>query len=215
MKNNDSEKRVSRFASVAMSVSLVATLLSASIAHASCGETERVSLENAGCLTATWTNPTFGTITSVLGGSQSEYTLTNACRDWGKVVAVVKFTDSTTTTQSLTTSLPVQYTSTKQVDEIECCSDLSDLCNKSDVLSAWSCWNQFENHSEATNSCENLAVAGFAVSDENCDFTARCEGPVTGNYQNLTIFNSNAVSVWWPNVSELNNCSGTLTIGEC
>ena len=138
--------------------------------HASCESNKRVSLSSAGCLSGEYTNNT-----SNWGLTKSStFWAYNACNGWGTVVAKIDLKLATDKTWYLENASQRKGDADTHVRSITCCSDLSDLCNKSDVLTVDGCTARFED-SPASDDCE-VATGGYPSRGK----IARSSPPATG-----------------------------------
>ena len=96
-------------------------------AHASCSDDgDRIDYEDAECLAAEWNN--------YLGFTPALIAVKNKCSDLGKVVARIDIWGHPGYTIHLTDGLWVENSpGFTYIQDIYCCTDLSDLCNKSDL----------------------------------------------------------------------------------
>ena len=169
-------------------------------AHAGCGESQRMSHQSAECLRAEIKSSGNGKIVEVQ----------NLCPSYGQVVAKIEgeslppFPSSYTLYLNNGTAVGRPLI---QVSGVYCCEDLSDLCNKSDIVNDDSCFDRFQN-SSANDSCKDETVV--ANNENKCEISAYCKG-VAGVYYT---FRSRA-TVSWHNTEKLNNCNGDLQIQGC
>ena len=186
--------------------------------HAACEESHRVSDADAQCMTLeTWSTggesltprPRPWKEEAPLTKPMQHYVkVKNECPEWGKVVVKVDLENQTDVTWELTDGNWREYawTEPKRVKSVACCSDLSDLCSKTDVVTVRGCRAQY-NESSALDTCQQ---ANVRVSGESCVVTARCESAYHRGR-----FWSSTVIVDYPETKDLSNCNGTLTVGSC
>ncbi len=187
---------------VAASV-LCLCLVASGTSYANCGSSQRVSLASSGCLDGDWDNDT-----SRWGIKSSDFWARNLCSSWGKVVAKIDIKSASDKTWHLTNSNKRTGDANNHVRSIKCCSDLSDLCDKSDVLTVDGCNGQF-NKSPAATRCR---VHRTTVTGENCNITADCVSDYTNTYG---VFRT--ITASWLSIPETHRCglSGHLQIGSC
>lgn len=110
----------------AAALALAVLVLSAAAAEAACGVRDRVSHEDAQCLSAWWHNTSSVNL-------DSKYGVRNMCSDLGRVVVKIDMRHDMDRTLHLYNG----YERTAYVDGrirgIHCCSDLSVACNRSDL----------------------------------------------------------------------------------
>jgi len=170
-------------------------ILPLSDGNAACGKSKRISDADAGCLD--------GKIIKM--GREYGYQAQNTCHEWGKVVAKVDIKNGPDKTWHLTTSA-IKWGSTsayRKPRSITCCSDLSDLCSKSDLLTPDGCKTQYQK-SPAHGVCRN---EDFSVSGENCVVYAECP------YLQGRWF-ENEVTIHYLETKALFNCTGSLLNGN-
>ena len=181
-------------------LSAMLLMLPPSDGHASCERSKRINHSKVDCLTAQqWETRGFF--------SRRSYAKTrNLCPEWGRVVAKVEIRNGADATWGLTDSRWRQgsWAPPKKVREVSCCTDLSDLCSKSDVLTTRGCESQL-NRSEARRSCTDRS---FAINAESCTVEASCKR----DDQSL---NRTSITAHYTEIETLKNCDGTLTVGSC
>ena len=130
-------------------LSLLAFVLIVAVAgeaKASCTGSDRVSRDNAECLSGWWDNNTWP--------KNSTFGAQNLCSDWGKVVAKVDISGASDRTWHLADGGKRRGSTSNSVRNIYCCQDLGDkMCNKADRVSVASCKTQFEAR-PADDDCE-------------------------------------------------------------
>ena len=147
-------------------IALLAFVLSAGLAdaaYASCDSNERTSHDNAECLHGWWDNNTWPT--------KSTFGAQNLCPDWGTVVAKVDIRSATDRTWHLSNGNKRRGDTSFTVRDISCCEDLSDLCDKEDVVTVASCKSEFEK-SSANNDC--IHDNEPTTNEEFCRFDLKC-----------------------------------------
>ena len=180
-------------------------LLPATTADASCGSGSRVNHRDAECLSASWKNR------GVL--KKSPYHVRNMCPEYGKVVAKVDLKSAMDRTLHLDDGSQRDGTTIHRIRGISCCSDIGELCNRSDIVTDAGCVAQFNRVSSAAWTCvDETASAAISGENYNCTVTARCEGrhdPVFHQYRTTSI------TVPWLDLRDVNNCYGNLRRGPC
>ena len=100
---------------------------SAGPAHAKCGISSRISHKDSDCLTAKWDN-------AANWLSINKYQVKNECSDLGTVFAKLDVKNWQDLTEELSDDQWEKgSTDLLNIRHIYCCSDLSDLCNRSDI----------------------------------------------------------------------------------
>ena len=168
--------------------------------HASCESNKRVSLSSAGCLSGEYENKTrnWGLTKS------SSFSAQNTCFDWGKVVAKIDIKVESDKTWHLTDGLERTGTANNHVRSITCCSDLSKLCSKTDLLTVDGCTARFE-ESPADDDCDPVAGGvSVSVADERCTIIASCGG--TANH---------TITAEYEHLDEVSFCNGELQVTGC
>ena len=136
-------------------------------AYASCTGSDRVSRDNAECLSGWWDNNTWP--------QNSTFGAQNLCPDWGKVVAKVDISGASDRTWHLADGSKRRGSTSNSIRNIYCCQDLGDkMCNKADMVSAASCKTQFE-ASAADDDCD-------LDGDPTLDGTTSCVFELTCTY---------------------------------
>ena len=170
----------------------LATLL-AGQAHAACGNSQRIDHNDADCLEAVW------------GGSDSR--VRNTCSEYGTVVAKVDLIWCVDTEYTLTDGHVHARGHGCLVRKVTCCKDLSDLCNKADLVNDESCGEQFS-RSPAADSCRNVSAGLDDDDDDQCVIDAECRTGSSGPYQPAS------TTVSWLGTDDLNMCDDGLEVGE-
>ena len=175
---------------------LALAALLAGQAHAVCGGSQKMSHQSAECLRAE--------ISTAGNGKTVE--VQNLCPDYGQVVAKIDREIEADLILYLTTGNTAEQ-SVSQVNGVYCCKDLSDLCNKSDIVNDDSCLDQYRD-SSADGSCKWETAT--ATSNDRCKISAVCKDKY-GMYIQLKL----EVTVSWPDAARLHNCNAGLQVGEC
>ena len=169
-----------------------------------CSRSERVDHRNSGCLYAWWKNR--GLL------KKSPFQVRNQCSEYGKVVAKVDLAWASDRTLHLNNDLPRDGDTRHRIRSISCCSDISDLCNRSDVVTEEGCLARFR-QSPASKKCWNAsASAAISGDDYSCNVSADCEFFDWGMQRRQRHTN---ITVPWLELDDVNNCSGRLTRGMC
>ena len=169
-----------------------------------CSRAERVDHRNAECLSASWKNR--GLL------KKSPYHVSNQCSEYGKVVAKVDLASASDRTIHLIDDIPRDGDTRHRIRSISCCSDISDLCNRSDVVTDEGCLARFR-QSPASKKCWNAsASAAISGDDYSCSVSADCEYFDWAKQRRQRHTN---ITVPWLELDDVNNCSGRLTRGMC
>ena len=188
-----------RFAAMA-ALSGLLLIVPLSEGHAACERGKRVSDPLARCMKSeTWR-------TSGFFNKKDHAKVRNECPEWGKVVAKVDIRDGTDSTWTLTDGnwKHGSWRPPSRVRRVSCCSDLSDLCSKSDVLKPQGCEAQFDK-SPAAKTCYDKT---FEINGENCVINAQCK-------QINKALVRTSINAHYLKTKTLNNCNGKLTLGSC
>ena len=169
-----------------------------------CSRAERVDHRNSECLYAWWKNR--GLL------KKSPFQVRNQCSEYGKVVAKVDLAWASDRTLHLINDLPRDGDTRHRIRSISCCSDISDLCNRSDVVTEEGCLARFR-QSPASKKCWNAsATAAISGDDYSCNVSADCEYFDWGKQR---LQRHTSITVPWLELDDVNNCSGQLTRGMC
>ena len=169
-----------------------------------CSRGERVDHRNSECLYAWWKNR--GLL------KKSPFQVRNQCSEYGKVVAKVDLAWASDRTLHLIDDIPRDGDTRHRIRSISCCSDISDLCNRSDVVTDEGCLARFR-QSPASKKCWNAsASAAISGDDYSCNVSADCEYFDWG-MQRLQRHTN--ITAPWLELDDVNNCSGWLTRGMC
>ena len=154
------------------------SLLFSGVAQAACEWSDRIDKDEAECLSGEWTNRTWP--------DKDTASVKNECSELGTVVAKVDRKDAKDWTKWLEGDGEVNMSGADgNVRGIYCCSDLSDLCNKSDIVNPESCVEAFrtsEAHRETSDGEQYLymkrhchsASATVGPDGESCSFDMTC-----------------------------------------
>ena len=190
------EWNAARAVSAVFALAMAAML--AGQAHASCGKSQRIAHDDADCLDAGWDNSTDWASTGKVWAR-------NLCPEHGTVVAKVDIKGGNDKTWYLHDGEKKSAgTNVLNTREVSCCSDLSDLCNESELNDS-GCRDRFKT-SSADQTCVDIS-AGFTGSSQ-CEITAECIRSA-GNYR------STSITAEFREVKDLSNCNGDLKVGEC
>ena len=188
--------------SAGVTLSLAAAL--AGQAYASCDSGQRVSHQAAECLRVKWSNNRWPSLSSV--------EMQNLCSDYGTVVAKVEREDGSGDIWSLSDGRTRKTSNLFPTESVYCCEDLSELCNKSDIVNDASCLDQFL-ASPASQFCSQSQAR--RSGDDDCAILTECKPPERsegGSYQG-GILTSTTVS--WSDTAKLHSCGAGLIVGEC
>ena len=183
---------------VSAMVALALAALLAGQAHAACGGSQKMSYQSAECLRAD--------IRKVRNGETVE--VQNMCSDHGQVVAKIDRKIQADLILYLGSGNTAEQSATK-VNGVYCCKDLSDLCNRSDVVNDDSCLDQFRD-SPAITSGNCKWESAHATGNYKCEVATVCR-TVNGDFPQLAL----KMRVNWPNAARINYCNGGIKVGEC
>ena len=142
------------------------SLLFSGVAQAACEWSDRIDKDEAECLSGEWTNRTWP--------DKDTASVKNECSALGKVVAKVDREGATDWTPSLNNDVELNMSGTLgNIRNIYCCSDLSDLCNKADVINPDGCWAQFHESPASDTDCYNVSFAAD-LSAGTCTISGIC-----------------------------------------
>ena len=196
----------STFRTGVLAVALLAAafmLLPATTAEASCSTGNRVDHRDAECLSAWWKNR--GLL------KKSPYHVRNMCTEYGKVVAKVDLRSARDRTIHLTDGLPRDGDTRHRIRGISCCSDIGELCNRSDIVTDEGCAARFNRVSPANGSCwKETATAVISGDNYDCRISAMCM--ISGT---MFLYRHSSISVPWLDLDEVRNCDSRLTRGPC
>lgn len=96
-----------------------------------------------------------------------------------------------------------------KVREVTCCSDPSDLCNRTDAVTDQGCLARYHGSSAAVSCSRETAVGNRA--DLTCTITGRCRFR-RGNWDYMR---QTTITVPYPEVGKLGNCRGAYVNGDC
>ena len=184
-------------------LAVVLILLPATTAEASCSAGNRVDYRDSECLSAWWKNR--GLL------KKSPYHVRNMCPEYGKVVAKVDLRSARDRTLHLTDGLPRDGDTRHRIRGISCCSDIGELCNRSDIVTDESCAARFNRVSPAAGSCwKETATAVISGDNYDCRISAMCM--ISGT---MFLDRHSSISVPWLDLDEIRNCDSRLTRGPC
>ena len=172
----------------------------ASDAWSACGSSQRMSYRDSHCLEASWDNNRWP--------RKSWYQVRNVCHNWGKVVAKVDIRSAGDATLHLTNNSPRRHDGWFQIRSIYCCTDISDLCNHSDMLSNASCREGFNDNNQLNDCTLDSGSDGAKVQGQLCVYSAECLDDASES-------NETTVTVHRTSVDNLRNCNGVLKQGSC
>ena len=133
-------------------------------AHAACEPSDRISLDDAECLEGGWSNQPWP--------FKDHARVRNWCDALGTVVAKIDRKDAADWTVWLDDWFTVHKSGTAgDIRGIHCCSDLSDLCNRADIIHPEGCLEQFHT---------SEAYTGTAEGEASADHERRCHGAYGG-----------------------------------
>ena len=185
---------------------LVLTAVLAGQAYASCGKSQRIDHDDADCLDAGWDNSTNWL-------SHGKVWARNECPEHGTVVAKVDIKGGKDKTWHLSDGdKKSEGTSILNTRNVSCCSDLSDLCDTSEI-SADSCLDRFRD-SSANTTCQDMSAS--VNGNRQCVFNGECERvTLVSGTTSATLYELTSITVSWGEVEDLDNCYGVLTVGRC
>ncbi|TGH20616.1 MAG: hypothetical protein ERJ68_06605 [Aphanocapsa feldmannii 277cI] len=190
---------------IPVAVVLALTAAFAGQAHAgSCEGGQRIDHKEADCLDADWDN-------DIDFWSTSKVEATNKCPSYGTVVAKVDIKAATDYTLYLKDGTKkTKKSGAFNIRNVYCCADLSDLCNKSDIINDDSCLARFMT-SSADDSCRNASSS--VNGSDMCVITAECENRSSSGHS-WGYFRT-SITASWQDTANLHNCRGELKIGLC
>ena len=94
----------------------------------------------------------------------------NMCPEYGKVVAKVDLKSAMDRTLHLNDGSQRDGSTIHRIRGISCCSDIGELCNRSDIVTDAGCVAQFNRVSSAAWTCVD-ETASAAISGENYNCT--------------------------------------------
>ena len=157
---------------------LVLSFMCSGLAQAACEWNDRINMDDAECLDGGWNNQTWP--------KKDTAWVQNQCPEFGTVVAKIDRKDAADWTPRLEDGSRVErYGTAGNIRGIHCCSDLSDLCNKSDIINPEGCVDAFhtseahrgtaegEQHSINVRKCDN-ASATADPANASCTLEADC-----------------------------------------
>jgi len=202
-------------------LAFAAIMVVAGAAYASCSSSNRLTFHHSECLHGWWDNNDWPK-KSTFGARMEEH-----CDGWGKVVAKVDLASCSDKTWHFTSANTRRGSEACRVRGIYCCTDISDLCNKSDVMTVAGCTRQW-NKSDASDGCElsggeptvagtilGTGVQSVTASSANytCSFWAKCNY-ITSDWT-LEETQTSIRDVHWLDADDLLNCNGVLKVASC
>ena len=169
-------------------------------AHAACERAKRVIFESADCLVGRrWQTKGFL-------NTRDHVQVKSLCPEWGKVVVKVDVRHGTDSTWTLSDGhwKNGSWLFPRTVKAVSCCSDLSDLCSRSDVLNIQGCEAEFKK-SPASRSCSD---SSFGLDGHHCIIRAACEDSSKEAKRSF-------ITVYYPHIKSLVNCNGKLKLWDC
>ena len=191
--------RLKRAHAFSMICALVLTAaLAGQVQAGSCGKSQRIKHGDAECLTGKWKNRGWW--------KKNTFEVKNECPDYGTVFAKIDIKSGYDWTLKLDDGEKEKKSDSNEIRGIYCCKDLSDLCKKSDIVTADSCLSRFM-VSHASGTCTNPSASVKSHTYE-CEITAECE---TSNEDHQP----SSITVSWPKADDVRNCNGTLKTKTC
>ncbi len=117
-------------------VVVLMVLAAAGSAAGDCEKSRRISRDNAECLSGQWKNRSWP--------KKSTVKAVNECPEWGKVVAKIDIKDAADFTWHLADGSERSKKGFFRVRDVTCCSDLSDLCNRTDAVTDQGCLARYD-----------------------------------------------------------------------
>ncbi len=193
-----------RIAAVALVVALAVAVLPTQ-SQASCTGSDRLSGDDADCMAASFRNKSWP--------NNNAFDARNLCHQIGKIVVKVDIKGLNDKTWHISGSSTYRNTSpnANTVRGIYCCKDLSDLCNKADLLTDDTCEKEWED-SDADDTCRDETVT---VSDFQCKVEAECNYVTAVGGRVYDRWIDNTVYEDLDDVDDLKNCDGHLEVGGC
>ncbi len=183
---------------------LAVTALTVGPTHASCGSSNRTSHRSSECLEASWKNRSWP--------SNTTYSVQNECASWGKVVAKIDIRSKADKTLHLDDATRrTGDVGPFRINWIYCCSDISELCNKSDVLTSDNCNDEFSDSPAATR-C-SIDEDETKVDSHKCVFDISCEYTNNSGTEYTLVDDEKEIS--YPDADILSFCRGILQTTAC
>ena len=152
---------------------VVLSFMCSGLAQAACEWSDRISEHSLDCLSGEWHNQ--------LWPKRDTAWVRNECSEFGSMVAKIERQHATDWTVHLTGGDRVEKSGTAgDVRGIYCCTDLSEMCAKSDVINADGCTAQFEESIayrltfNVTTPLCSLNSAEGNVREETCTLDVTC-----------------------------------------
>ena len=209
--------RPTRQLPAALALAVVILALPAVPANAACGNSERISHRDSECLEAWWENK--GAF------RKSKFHVRNMCPDYGRVVAKVDLKNVMDRTLHLDDGNWRNGSTGHRIRWISCCSDLGDLCNRSDVVTDAGCRAKFLEASPTASSCSAQRLTATAHTSDgsySCTITTSCKfrmsmGWIMPSTNGLWIMPrwKTSITVPWTELGNVHSCRGVLRPGPC
>ena len=146
-------------------------MLPPSDAHAACGNSQRIAQSGAECLEGHWWTEGSNWFTE-----EHHYKARNRCPDLGKVVAKVDRPNQTDVTWTFEYGddgwKHGAHADSAGARNIYCCTDLSDLCDRSDLVNEQGCADRWD-ESSAASLCANERFIPHP-EHSRCEISAKC-----------------------------------------
>ena len=205
----------------ALAAAMLSLLVSGTV-QAACEWSDRIDKDSAECLSGGWENRSWP--------YKDTAWVKNECSDLGTVVAKVDRKDAADWTKWLEGDGKVNMSGADgNVRGIHCCSDLGQLCNRSDILNPDGCIAEFEespayaatvdpNDGSSARSCSEIG-ATFNDAAETCTINAKCSKVVyyEGTEDVRNVFPHIAyvtITVPFTSVKDVNLCYTPLHLCE-
>ena len=168
-------------------------------AQAACESNQRISDADSDCLESEQWH-------SYIGSQRRDhYKARNLCHDLGKMVAKADIKNGADQTRTFNYGFTGwregHATSPRSVQSVTCCTDLSTLCNRADLVNAAKCEDRWE-ESSADSYCVDEHFTPHP-DDSECQVDTRCQ-KLDGTYRETS------ARVHYHQVYRLSNCDGQL-----
>ena len=189
-----------------------AAMVVAGAAYASCGISDRLTFHHSECVHGWWDNNEWPKKSTF--GAQVQ----NDCHLWGKVVVKVDLASCSDKTWHFTNANTRRGSEACRVRGIYCCQDLSDLCDRDDMVTRANCeieWNK----SSASESCTPAGGTTYTSgstspvnitahrNESACGINAKCEY-ITPEW--TLSERQTYIRVFFLTTKDLVNCNGDL-----
>lgn len=200
-------------------LAFAAIMIVAGAAYASCGINDRKTFHHSECLHGWWDNNPWPKKSTF--GAQVQ----NDCHLWGTVVVKVDLASCSDKTWHLNNTNKRRGSEACRVNGIYCCTDIGDLCDKTDLITVDGCTGQFD-ESPASDSCylsggettTTDIILGlpaqsvtYSTSNLTCNFWAKCEY-ITSEWT-IEEKQTSIKDVHWLDADDVYNCNGVLKEG--